>query len=244
MTRFKSLIESKKTLFFLCLIKRILLRVITYSVGKMSNFHQFGQNDLQILKEESCYDGFFKLKKIEFKHKLFSGGESGVVVRELLVKGAASAVIAYDPQQDAVVLVEQVRIGAYDPTSSKSPWLLELIAGMIEQGETPEQVALRESKEEAGLEIQHLTHCLSIWDSPGGTVERVHLFVGMTDSRKATGIHGLSEENEDIRVHVVTREQAYQWINDGTIDNGIAVIGLQWLQLNYQRLRQQWASAS
>lgn len=56
------------------------------------------------------------------------------MTRELLVKGAASAVIAYDPEEDAVVLVEQVRIGAYQPESARSPWLLELIAGMVEAG--------------------------------------------------------------------------------------------------------------
>ncbi|HDR1160656.1 TPA: ADP-ribose diphosphatase [Pasteurella multocida] len=197
---------------------------------------QFRQQDIDILKEETLYQGFFQLKKIQFKHKLFAGGYSGVVTRELLVKGAASAVIAYDPIKDAVVLVEQVRIGAYQPDSAQSPWLLELIAGMVEKGEKPEEVALRESEEEAGVQVQDLQHCLSVWDSPGGVLERIHLFVGKVDSTTAKGLHGLSEENEDIRVHVVSREQAYQWVNEGKIDNSIAVLGLQWLQLNYKTL--------
>ncbi|NNI00824.1 ADP-ribose diphosphatase [Pasteurella multocida] len=197
---------------------------------------QFRQQDIDILKEETLYQGFFQLKKIQFKHKLFAGGYSGVVTRELLVKGAASAVIAYDPIKDAVVLVEQVRIGAYQPDSAQSPWLLELIAGMVEEGEKPEEVALRESEEEAGVQVQDLQHCLSVWDSPGGVLERIHLFVGKVDNTTAKGLHGLSEENEDIRVHVVSREQAYQWVNEGKIDNSIAVLGLQWLQLNYKTL--------
>ncbi|HHE3576023.1 ADP-ribose diphosphatase [Pasteurella multocida] len=197
---------------------------------------QFRQQDIDILKEETLYQGFFQLKKIQFKHKLFAGGYSGVVTRELLVKGAASAVIAYDPIKDAVVLVEQVRIGAYQPDSAQSPWLLELIAGMVEEGEKPEEVALRESEEEAGVQVQDLQHCLSVWDSPGSVLERIHLFVGKVDSTTAKGLHGLSEENEDIRVHVVSREQAYQWVNEGKIDNSIAVLGLQWLQLNYKTL--------
>ncbi|EGP04790.1 hypothetical protein AAUPMG_06257 [Pasteurella multocida subsp. multocida str. Anand1_goat] len=197
---------------------------------------QFRQQDIDILKEETLYQGFFQLKKIQFKHKLFAGGYSEVVTRELLVKGAASAVIAYDPIKDAVVLVEQVRIGAYQPDSAQSPWLLELIAGMVEEGEKPEEVALRESEEEAGVQVQDLQHCLSVWDSPGGVLERIHLFVGKVDSTTAKGLHGLSEENEDIRVHVVSREQAYQWVNEGKIDNSIAVLGLQWLQLNYKTL--------
>lgn len=208
---------------------------------KMSEIQHFSQQDIEILGEQTLYEGFFTLKRIQFKHKLFAGGESGVVTRELLIKGAASAVIAYDPKEDSVILVEQVRIGAaYHPEFNRSPWLLELIAGMVEKGEKPEEVALRESEEEAGIQVRNLTHCLSVWDSPGGTVERINLFAGEVDSSQAKGIHGLAEENEDIRVHVVKREQAYQWMCEGKIDNGIAVIGLQWLQLNYAQLQQSW----
>lgn len=207
----------------------------------MSEIQHFSQQDIEILGEQTLYEGFFTLKRIQFKHKLFAGGQSGVVTRELLIKGAASAVIAYDPKEDSVILVEQVRIGAaYHPESNRSPWLLELIAGMVEKGEKPEDVALRESEEEAGIQVKNLTHCLSVWDSPGGIVERIHLFAGEVDSAQAKGIHGLAEENEDIRVHVVKREQAYQWVCEGKIDNGIAVIGLQWLQLNYAQLQQSW----
>lgn len=207
----------------------------------MSEIQHFSQQDIEILGEQTLYEGFFTLKRIQFKHKLFAGGQSGVVTRELLIKGAASAVIAYDPKEDSVILVEQVRIGAaYHPESNRSPWLLELIAGMVEKGEKPEDVALRESQEEAGIQVKNLTHCLSVWDSPGGIVERIHLFAGEVDSSQAKGIHGLAEENEDIRVQVVKREQAYQWMCEGKIDNGIAVIGLQWLQLNYAQLQQSW----
>jgi len=180
------------------------------------------------------------MRKIHFRHKLFAGGWSGEVTRELLVKGAASAVIAYDPKLDTVVLVEQVRIGAYDPKLPNSPWLFELIAGMVEEGETPENVALRESMEEAGVRVENLQHALSVWDSPGGVLERIHLFAGKVDSTQAKGLHGLAEEHEDIRVHVVSRDTAYQWLQQGKIDNGIAVMGLQWLQLNYRRLQSEW----
>ena len=206
----------------------------------MYQFQQFTQKDIEILKNETIYQGFFKLNKVQFKHNLFEGGWSGTATRELLVKGAASAMVAYDPVLDNVVLVEQVRIGAYDPKSTQSPWLLELIAGMVEEGETPESVALRESEEEAGAKISHMQHCLSVWDSPGGVLERIHVFVGKVDSTTVGGLHGLAEENEDIRVHVVSRETAYQWLCEGKIDNGIAVIGLQWLELNYRKLKEQW----
>ena len=239
MTHFKLSVKSKPVLFFLSSFKRIISREVLEK--KMSDIQQFSQEDMEIVAEKTLYKGFFTLKQIQFKHKLFAGGESEIVTRELLIKGAASAVIAYDPKADSVVLVEQVRIGAaYHPEPMRSPWLLELIAGMVEKGEKPEEVALRESKEEAGITVKNLTHCLSVWDSPGGTVERLHLFVGKVDSSQAKGIHGLADENEDIRVHVVKREQAYQWMCEGKIDNGIAVIGLQWLQLNYAQLQKRW----
>ncbi|UXN33933.1 ADP-ribose diphosphatase [Avibacterium paragallinarum] len=206
----------------------------------MGKLKQFSQQDIQIIKEEPLYNGFFHLKKVYFRHKLFSGGESGTVTRELLVKGAASVVVAYDPVEDSVVMVEQVRIGAYDPQSTQSPWLLELIAGMVEEGELPNEVAQRESQEEAGVQVEHLREVMSFWDSPGGIVERIHLFVGKVDSRKAQGIHGLADENEDIRVHVIPRQTAYDWVCNGNIDNGLAVTGLLWLQLNYQSLQNEW----
>lgn len=207
----------------------------------MSRIRQFSQNDLEIIKEETLYKGHFELKKMHFRHKLFAGGMSGEVVRELLVKGAAAALVAYDPVLDRVVLVEQVRIGAYEPGSDQTPWLVELIAGMVDKGkEDPADVAIREAEEETGLLVDKVEYALSVWDSPGGQLERLHLYLGLVDSTKVKSgaVHGLlEEEGEDILVHVVSREQAYQWVCEGKIDNVIAVIGLQWLQLNYQKYK-------
>ncbi len=203
---------------------------------------QFNHHDLTIIKQENLYDGFFKLKKICFKHKLFAGGESGIVEREILERGNAVAVIAYDPILDRLVMVEQLRIGAYVPDSERSPWLLEFIAGMVEEGEDFVEVARRESQEEAGIHFNRLRYVLSFWVSPGGMTERIHLFVAQVDSAQVqnTSIHGLQSEHEDIRVHVLGRQQAYQMLQNGEIDNGIAVAGLQWLQLNYLMLKNDW----
>ncbi|MBE2893588.1 ADP-ribose diphosphatase [Spirabiliibacterium falconis] len=204
---------------------------------------QFTAEDIQLERKELVYDGFFKLYTIDFKHKLFAGGESGLVRRELLDKGSAAAVIAYDPKQDSVVMVEQVRIGAYIGDQTRSPWLLELVAGMIETGEMPAEVAKRETLEEAGLTIQRLEPVMQVWDSPGGITERIHLFVGEVDCTQAGGLYGLSEEQEDIKVHVIARSLAYQWLEEGKIDNAIAVMGLQWLQLHYQDIQRRWLAA-
>ena len=115
-----------------------------------------------------------------------------------------------------------------------------MVAGMIEEGESPEDVARREAVEEAGLNVGRIKPVLSYLASPGGTSERLSIMVGEVDATTAKGIHGLADENEDIRVHVVSREQAYRWVEEGKIDNAASVIALQWLQLHYHNLRNEW----
>ncbi|WP_213322112.1 ADP-ribose diphosphatase [Klebsiella aerogenes] len=198
----------------------------------------FSKNDVEIIARETLYRGFFSLDLYRFRHRLFNGGMSGEVTREIFERGHAAVLLPFDPVRDEVVLVEQIRIAAYD--TSESPWLLEMVAGMIEKGETVEDVARREALEEAGLEVGRTKPILSYLASPGGTSERLSILVGEVDASTAKGIHGLAEENEDIRVHVVSREQAYQWVEEGKIDNAASVIALQWLQLHYHSLRNEW----
>lgn len=198
----------------------------------------FAKNDVEIIARETLYSGFFSMDLYRFRHRLFNGEMSGEIKREIFERGHAAVLLPFDPVRDEVVLVEQVRIAAYDV--SESPWLLEMVAGMIEEGESVEDVARREALEEAGLVVGRTKPVLSYLASPGGTSERLSIMVGEVDATTAEGIHGLADENEDIRVHVVSREQAYQWVEEGKIDNAASVIALQWLQLHYQTLRNEW----
>ncbi|MCW6625499.1 ADP-ribose diphosphatase [Yersinia ruckeri] len=198
----------------------------------------FSKDDVEIIARESLYSGFFSLNLYRFRHRLFNGGMSGEVKREIFERGHAAVLLPYDPVRDEVVLVEQLRIAAFD--SSDSPWLLEMVAGMIEPGESVEDVARREAQEEAGITVGRCKPVLSYLASPGGTSERLSIMVGEVDATTAAGIHGLEEENEDIRVHVVSREQAYRWVEEGAIDNAASVIALQWLALHHQLLREEW----
>ena len=198
----------------------------------------FAKNDVEIIARETLYSGFFSMDLYRFRHRLFNGEMSGEIRREIFERGHAAVLLPFDPVRDEVVLVEQVRIAAYD--TSETPYLLEMVAGMIEEGETVEDVARREAQEEAGLEVGRVKKCLSYLASPGGTSERLTIMVGEVDATTAEGIHGLAEEHEDIRVHVVSREFAYQCVEDGKIDNAASVIALQWLQLHYQDLRKEW----
>ncbi|MFS2056759.1 ADP-ribose diphosphatase [Kosakonia cowanii] len=203
-----------------------------------SSIVTFTKNDVEIIARETLYTGFFSLVRYRFRHRLFNGGMSGEVQREIFERGHAAVLLPYDPARDEVVLIEQIRIAAFD--TSDTPWLLEMVAGMIEVGESDEEVARREADEEAGLAVGRVKRMLSYLASPGGTSERTAVLVGEVDATQASGIHGLVDENEDIRVHVVSREQAYQWVEEGTIDNAASVIALQWLQLHYESLQNEW----
>lgn len=193
----------------------------------------YDKNDVEILACEPLYKGFFKCNKYTLKHKLFSGEWSAPLQREFFERGKAAALLAYDKQQDKVILVEQFRFGAM--AGEQSPWLLELIAGMIDEGEEAEQVVKREAFEEAGLVVGKCQFMLSYLVSPGGTTETLDLFVADVDSTNVEGVFGLAEEGEDIRVHAVPRELAFEWVKTGKINNAATIIGLQWLELNREQ---------
>lgn len=184
---------------------------------------------MQVLKKEPLYQGFFKCNKYTLRHKLFSG-DWIEIQREFFERGHAAALLPYDVKNDRVVLLEQFRFGAM--ASTQSPWLFELVAGMIEEGEIAEEVVKREALEEAGLTIKSCQFIMSYLASPGGTTEQIDLFIAEVDSSFASGIHGLADEGEDIRVHVLPRETAYQWVVEGKINNAATIIALQWLELN------------
>ncbi|EGQ7896632.1 ADP-ribose diphosphatase [Vibrio parahaemolyticus] len=198
---------------------------------------EFTSRDVEIISKESVFEGFFKMVKYRFKHKLFAGGWSDVVEREMFERGHAAAMLPYDPKTDQVVIIEQIRIGALE---HEHPWQLEIVAGMIDRDESAEEVIRREAEEEAGITVGRVASVTSYYPSSGGCSEKLDVFVGEVDTSKAHGIHGLDYEDEDIRVHVLSREQAYQWVKDGRFENGASIIALQWLQLNHQELRSQW----
>ncbi|MDB0034740.1 ADP-ribose diphosphatase [bacterium] len=195
---------------------------------------KFNHQDIELLEVKQVFDGFFTMNEYRFKHRLFNGGWSGEVKREVFERGNAVVVLPYDPKTDQVVLIEQVRI----PTihSQTTPWLLELVAGMIESKEVSIDVAHRELLEESGLHAQQMNYISSYFASPGGTSEKFDFFWAEVDATLAKGVHGLDEEHEDIQVHVVSREKAFTLVKEGIINNASTVIGLQWLELNYLSL--------
>lgn len=199
---------------------------------------KFTQKDVLIEKEESLYEGFFKMKKVTLKHRLFKGGWSESISREMLVRDDAVCVLLYDAKSDQVLLIEQFRPCA---VKHESPWLLELVAGMVESGENDEEVARREAFEEAGVEVKRLEYMFKFVPSPGGLVEYLRMYVGEFDANQVdlSQSFGLEEEGEDIRLHLMLAQNAIDLL-DTEIDNASTIMGLQWLALNHQALRNRW----
>ena len=196
----------------------------------------FNADDAELLSQETCFKGFFTVNKYRVRHKLYQGGRSEIFEREIFERGDAVVLMPYDPITDQVVLIEQFRVGALN--REQSPWLLEFIAGMFGEDESPEQVAIREAKEEANIDIkqEQLQFVSKFLLSPGGATEMAHLFLAKVDVSNLSGVYGLADEHEDILVRVMPRQQAMSLVENGKINNAATIIGLQWLSLNYQTL--------
>lgn len=209
---------------------KIFIREIT---GVLSMKYQF-----EILDQATAHDGFLGLNRYKLRHECFAGGMGPIIERERVEGYEASSVLLFDPIRDEVVMIEQFRIGAV--AHLDNPWLLEVIGGLIEEGQTPEQVARREAVEEAGCEIGKLEFICEFMVSPGFSTEIIHLFCGEVDAANAGGIHGLAEEGEDIRVDVLPAEEAISELYSGRINSTSAIVAMQWFAMNRKRIRKQW----
>lgn len=204
----------------------------------MTDTFKPGPTDVEIISREQCFRGFYRLERLHLRHRQFNGQMGAPLSRELFVRHDAVCVLPYDAVQDRVILIEQFRVGAMQ--KSDNPWLLELVAGLIDTDEQPEQVVHREAREEADLVLDELWPITRYFPSPGGSDELVHLYLGRCDSEGAGGVHGLAEEGEDIRVHVWSFEDALQAVRDGRINNAASIIALQWLAMNREKVRGAW----
>jgi ADP-ribose pyrophosphatase len=185
----------------------------------------------KILDKQTHYKGFFQIDCYEFKHEIFEGGWSNTVEREIFERGNAVAVLLHDPATDHVLLVEQFRPGAAI-RDKKGAWMQEIVAGIVEQGESNEEVARRESLEEAACKINELEHVIDYYPSAGGSTELVSIYYAPLDlSKVQPGIHGLDSEDEDIRVSIVPRKTVMEWLRSGKIQSSLTIIALQWLAL-------------
>ncbi|MCB1847425.1 MAG: NUDIX domain-containing protein [Halieaceae bacterium] len=199
----------------------------------------FGARDVRVLEDVAAFSGHFSVRRLTLQHRCFGGGWSEPLVREVFNRGDAVGVLPYDPVTDSVVLVEQFRAGAI--RGQDSPWMLELVAGVVEAGERDESVAHREAMEEAGCEMSELLPIATVLPSAGACNEQVRLFCGRVSRASVGGIHGLAAEGEDILVHGVPRLEALELLARDRVPNGHTLIALQWLQIHGAELRRRWS---
>ncbi len=196
------------------------------------------KSEYKIVEKQTCYNGFFSLNLYRVRHRLYSGGWSEIIEREVFERGHATGVLLYDPSLDRVVLVEQFRVAAIGATGGA--WVIEVAAGIIDAGETPEVVVRREAVEESGLTVTELVPIGEFLMTPGGCTETFWLYCGRVDASQAGGIFGHTDEGEDIRVVVMDTADALEAVVDGRIRVANAVLALQWLGLNRVQLRKDW----
>ena len=197
------------------------------------------EDSIAINERETVYRGFFRVDRFLLRHRLFAGGWSAELSREVFLRHDAAGILLYDPQRDEIVLIEQFRLAAH--LAGFAAWQLEIVAGIIDSDESAATVARREAEEEAGLAvIGEVVPIHRFMTSPGGSTETVDLFCGRVDASAAGGIHGLADESEDIRVVVKSHTEAMELLNAGKIENGYTLLALHWLAANREALRRQW----
>lgn len=207
--------------------------------GKLHS--QFGHEHVNVLSRKPSHAGYLRVDELVLRHRLFAGGDSKPIRRELIVRPRGVGVLLYDPLRREAVLVRQFRVGMID--EPRSPWMLELVAGMVDEGEEPMQVARRESHEESGMEPVSVVEICDYYNSPGVGNEHISLYCGRVDSSTAGGIHGLDEEHEDIEVVVIPYDDLVGAVEDGLINNAMTIIAVQWLQIHHDQLLRLWGTS-
>lgn len=199
--------------------------------------HSAEPGDVVIARDETPFNGFFRVKSFDIAARQFDGKMGPVLSRECFVAFDAALVLPYDPVSDRVLMVEQLRFAPLwrgDP----QPWALEPIAGLVDAGESPETAARREAQEEAGLTLTDLRPITGGYAAPGYVTEYYHCFLGVTalDPARA-GIGGLVSESENIRSHIVSFDHALALIDTGEITTVPLTMMLLWLHRHRPALR-------
>ncbi len=196
------------------------------------------QHKVEVLEKRTVFQGYYRVDAYRLRHALYQGGMGAEISREVLERGHAILVLPYDPVRDEVVLIEQFRIGPF--ARGDHPWCLEVVAGIIEDGEALEAVVRREAREEAGIELSDITHAMDCYTSPGAISEQISVYCARTDASLAGGVHGVEAEGEDIKVIVLPFAEVMAALAEGRINSAPVIVAIQWLALHRSEIRRRW----
>ena len=194
----------------------------------------YSASDITIESREFLFRGFIQVEKVSFRHRLFNQPDySPVIQRELIHRPEAAGVLLYNDQQQRFALIEQFRVGALN--DSESAWQLEIIAGVLDGDEAPEDCIRRESLEESGCEVQQLQHLFSFYPSAGACSEFFHLYAAEVELPKMGGIFGMPDEGENIQLHLFDYSEVGTLLRNGRLRNAPVIMALQWLAQHLQQ---------
>ena len=197
------------------------------------------RDDVELLERETLFQGWLRLERHRLRHALFQGGVSRVFTREVFIRNAAVALLPYDPVTDRICLIEQFRCGLF--AGGENPWSIEMVAGLMDKTESPQDVALREAHEEAGLIVKRVRAIPGGFTMPGSCDEFFDFFIGEVDLPDTQSkVFGLVEEDENIKTHIITRSEAIEWMDDGKIRNLPTLYVLSWFARFGESLRAEW----
>ncbi len=194
--------------------------------------------NIEVIKKDTLYKRFFRVDEYFFKYPRYDGKMSDIVSREVMERGNSAGILLYDPDKEKLVFVEQMRVGVF--VAGENPWVLECVARIVDPGETPQQVVVREAKEEAGAQVSDVEPVVEYFASPGGITEKLFLFCGRVDADQVAEYAGLPSENEDIRVVVLSVEETEKLLAEGKFNNALTIIAVQWFFMNKEKLRKKW----
>ena len=199
---------------------------------------RFSAADVEVIERETAFQGYFRVSRLTLRHRQFAGGWSAPFQREVFQRGDAVAVLPWDPVKDELILIEQFRPGTL--RDGETPWMLELVAGIVEPDEHDLDVVRREAAEEAGCRFDRVEYIHTFYPSAGACDEQIRLFIGYVLDAGVGEVHGLDSEQEDILVHAIPRRDAIALLDNDQINNGHTLIALQWLARHGDALRERW----
>jgi ADP-ribose pyrophosphatase len=197
---------------------------------------------VELLSTEVLADRRFRYELLTLRTETFAGELSEPFKREALRSGEAVVVLLYDPGTQQIVLIDQFRIAAF-LNHLPSPWILECVAGLVDEGETKEAAARREVKEETGCDVKKMEYIGAYLSSPGLSDEMVTIYVGEVEAARAGGVHGHVAEGEDIRTVVLSVDESLAAMDHGAVVNVMAQVALLWFARHGVALRQRWLDA-
>jgi len=189
---------------------------------------------VQILqRKEVFHRSVLRIDEVQLQHQRFDGSMGPPITRLVLERGDSVAVLPHDPVNRVVLLCDQFR----PPTVAHGPgWLFEIPAGILEAGEDVEACARREMIEETGYSVDALDRIATLYLSPGGSSERIHIFHGRIALRAdAADTGGIESEGEDIRIIRMPVDEAFAKVRAGELLDAKTVVALQWLELMLAR---------